>query len=137
MRIRNNATQIPYRYVRRIKREKTHVGTPCRFHNRLIVPSGLAETFIIADGDVAALKAAIASANANGQDDTIDLALNGTYILASVDNFFNGANGLPVIADDSGTQSLSTATVLSSSALPTSLQVSGSCRSVRRQCCDQ
>jgi hypothetical protein len=61
-----------------------------------------AATFNIADGDVAALRAAITPSNMNGQDDTIDLAPNGSYILESVDNFFNGANGLPVISTDSG-----------------------------------
>ena len=61
-----------------------------------------AATFNVADGDVDALKIAIASANANGQNDTIDLAPDGTYLLASVNNSTNGPNGLPVIGGDSG-----------------------------------
>jgi hypothetical protein len=61
-----------------------------------------AAPFNIADGDVDALKAAIVSANANAEDDTIDLALNGTYALDTVNNFTNGPTGLPVISADSG-----------------------------------
>lgn len=61
-----------------------------------------AAPFNIADGDVDALKAAIASANANGQNDTINLAPNGTYTLFTADNSTNGGNGLPVIGADGG-----------------------------------
>ena len=61
-----------------------------------------AATFTIADGDVAALKAAIATANSNGEDDTIELAANGSYSLTAVDNTFNGDNGLPQIDSDGG-----------------------------------
>ena len=53
-----------------------------------------AATFNIADGDVAALKAAIATANTNNQTNTINLATNGSYILNGADD---GINGLPVI----------------------------------------
>ncbi len=53
----------------------------------------------IADGDVTGLKSAINSANTNAQDDVIDLATNGTYVLTVRDN---ALNGLPAIAPDSG-----------------------------------
>jgi hypothetical protein len=56
-----------------------------------------AATFNIADGDVAALIDAINMSNANGADDTIELATNGTYTLTTIDN---GDNGLPVILSD-------------------------------------
>jgi len=60
-----------------------------------------AAVFIIPDGDVSALKAAINTANTNNEDDTIELATNGTYTLTSVDNAgLYGANGLPIIATD-------------------------------------
>jgi hypothetical protein len=63
----------------------------------------VAATFTIADGDVAGLKSAIATANTNGEDDTIDLATTGNYTLATVDNSnTTGSNGLPVIASDGG-----------------------------------
>jgi predicted outer membrane repeat protein len=61
-----------------------------------------ADTFIIADGDVDSLKDAITEANANGQDDTINLVHNGTYTLFTADNSTNGGNGLPVIGADGG-----------------------------------
>lgn len=62
-----------------------------------------AAVFNVAAGDVtgpAGLKAAIASANSNGEDDTINLAAGSTYTLSSVDNTTNGPNGLPVITSD-------------------------------------
>ena len=55
-----------------------------------------AATFNIPAGDVDALIAAINSANANGEDDTINLAA-GTYTLTEVDNDTDGPNGLPSI----------------------------------------
>ena len=58
-----------------------------------------AVTFTIANGDVAGLKSAITTANSNGQDDTIELAANGTYILIAKDSFING---LPQIGPDGG-----------------------------------
>ena len=61
-----------------------------------------AATFPIANGDVAALITAITTSNANGEDDTIELATNGTYTLTAVDNSTNGPNGLPVILSDTG-----------------------------------
>ena len=61
-----------------------------------------AAIFPIADGNIPALKAAINTSNANGQDDTIELATNGTYTLTAVDNSTNGPNGLPVILSDIG-----------------------------------
>lgn len=63
-----------------------------------------AGVFVVADGDVAALKAAITTANNNAQDDTIQLAANGHYLLSAVDNVIgqDDANGLPVIQSDGG-----------------------------------
>ena len=53
--------------------------------------------------DVASLITAINTSNTNGEDDTIELATNGTYTLTTVDNTSgNGANGLPVILSDTG-----------------------------------
>ena len=59
-----------------------------------------AATFNIANGDIAGLKAAMTSANSNGQADIINLAAGGTYTLTAIDNILNGANGLPVIVND-------------------------------------
>jgi fibronectin-binding autotransporter adhesin len=59
-----------------------------------------AAVFNIPNGDIAALKNAITSANGNGQADTINLAGVGTYTLTAVDNSMSGANGLPVIGND-------------------------------------
>lgn len=59
-----------------------------------------AATFNVANGDVAGLKSAINTANANNVADTINLAANGTYNLTTVDNNNFGANGLPIIIDD-------------------------------------
>lgn len=58
-----------------------------------------AAVFNIANGDVAALKSAITTSNSNGQDDTIELAVNGTYTLTARDN---ALNGLPQIGPDAG-----------------------------------
>jgi hypothetical protein len=56
-----------------------------------------AADFSVASGDVAGLIAAINTANANGEPDTINLA-PGLYTLTTVDNGTGGgANGLPVI----------------------------------------
>src|SRR3712207_3068982 len=59
-----------------------------------------AAVFNIPNGDVAALKNAIKTANNNKQPDTINLAANGAYLLQSVDNPANGPTGLPPIGDD-------------------------------------
>ena len=63
-----------------------------------------AAVFNIADGDVTGLKNAIATSASNNQNDTINLAANGTYTLTSVDNapVGYGANGLPIITYDNG-----------------------------------
>jgi predicted outer membrane repeat protein len=58
-----------------------------------------AAVFNIANGDVAGLKSAITTANANGQDDSIELAANGLYTLASRDSFLDG---LPQLGADGG-----------------------------------
>jgi hypothetical protein len=62
--------------------------------------TGWAATFDIADGDVAALIAAVNTANVNGEADTINLSAGGTYILTVVDNTTNGENGLPSITTE-------------------------------------
>ena len=69
-----------------------------------------AATFNIPNGDVAALVAAITTANSNGQTDTIILALNGTYNFSTISNTVTGQpfgyretegpNALPIIAND-------------------------------------
>lgn len=66
----------------------------------LVTASGA--IFNIADGDVDGLKAAIVTANANGEDDTIELAANGTYTVATIDHNFSGGTGLPAIESDGG-----------------------------------
>ena len=68
------------------------------------LPAAQAAIFNIADGDVAAFASAITTANSNGEDDTINLAVKGTYTLTVADNnsVNGGANGLPVIANDPG-----------------------------------
>jgi hypothetical protein len=55
--------------------------------------------FNISSGDVTGLIAAINQANTQAGADTINLD-RGTYTLTSVDNFTNGANGLPSITSD-------------------------------------
>ena len=64
-----------------------------------LVHGSEAATFNIEDGNVIQLKTAINACNGNHQDDTINLAANGTYVLTSEDN---ATNGLPVIDGDSG-----------------------------------
>jgi CSLREA domain-containing protein len=62
-----------------------------------------AATFDIADGDVAALKSAFAFSSFNNENDTINLASGGTYILTEVENTSaNGENGLRVVSTDNG-----------------------------------
>lgn len=61
-----------------------------------------AAVFNIANGDVAALIAAINAANTNSEADIINLATNGTYNLTTVNNTIvnpniGGGNGLPAI----------------------------------------
>ena len=58
--------------------------------------SGQAAEFTCAGGDVTCLIAAINAANANGEANTITLAV-GTYTLTAVDNETAGPNGLPSI----------------------------------------
>src|SRR5690349_22737347 len=68
----------------------------------LLILGSSAQAVTIANGDVAGLITAINNANINGQDDVIDLATNGTYVLTVRDN---GVNGLPAILPD-GTHKL-------------------------------
>ena len=84
----------------------------CRQTSAAIIP--------IANLNIAALKAAINICNANGQDDTIELAFFGTYTLTTVDNITNGSNGLPVILATSPISWSSTATARRFSAAPLS-----------------
>lgn len=58
--------------------------------------AGQAADFMCPAGDVACLKAAITTANGNGDVNTITLAA-GTYALTTVDNTIEGPNGLPSI----------------------------------------
>ena len=67
----------------------------------LCAKTASAAVFIIANGDVAALKNAIAQSNTNKDEDTINLAANGTYTLTAADNSdADGGNGLPVMIRD-------------------------------------
>jgi CSLREA domain-containing protein len=66
----------------------------------LCARAGHSAVFNIPDGDVAALKNAITTANANGQADVINLAPNGTYTLTAADHLTDGATGLPKIDND-------------------------------------
>ena len=72
------------------------IGTVLLFSFSQIAP---AATFNIADGDVAGLISAINTANSNNQDDTINLASSGNYVLTAANN---GSNGLPIIGSDNG-----------------------------------
>lgn len=65
----------------------------------LLTQLGNAAFINIGNGDITALKNAINAANSNGQDDTIQLAANGSYMLNAADN---GVNGLPQIGADGG-----------------------------------
>ena len=58
-----------------------------------------ATIYPVNDNDVPGLVSAITNSNSNGQDDTIELATNGTYVLTVRDN---ALNGLPAILPDGG-----------------------------------
>lgn len=85
-----------------------NIGWPLRRRGALFIrlllagslsyASATAATFNIADGDVAGLKTAIAAANTNHQNDTINLALNGSYVLTTVDH--GDEDALPAIQND-------------------------------------
>src|SRR6266571_3956052 len=81
-----------------------------------------AKTFHCGAGDVPCLIAAIRTANANGQGNTIRLEA-GTYILTAVDNDTDGANGLPVIT--------STLTITGAGATTTSIERNASAPAFR------
>lgn len=69
----------------------------------LVAASVDGAVFFIPDGDVTALKNAINAANANGEDDTIEMAVSGIYTLPTADNSAGGdPNGLPIIGPDGG-----------------------------------
>ena len=57
-----------------------------------------AAVFDVASGDIQELIGAISEANANGEDDTINLS-NGSYTLTEVNNSIDGPNGLPSITN--------------------------------------
>ena len=61
-----------------------------------------AAVFQVPESDVPALKQAIATANGNNEDDVIELATRGRYVLSSIDNNAAGENGLPIITPDGG-----------------------------------
>lgn len=61
-----------------------------------------AETFMIPDGDVSALIAAMQSANNNAEDDVIRLARRGTYIVNTTVSTIGGPSAFPPIAPDDG-----------------------------------
>src|ERR1043165_10028604 len=77
------------------------------FRTLIVLVSGqcaLGATFNIANGDVAGLINAINTVNTNNDNDTINLAAGGSYILTGTDNVTNGPTGLPVLTKDgSGT----------------------------------
>jgi CSLREA domain-containing protein len=73
------------------------IGTAFSFW--LGLSSAQATVFPIANGDVAGLKTALTTANSNQQDDVINLAVNGSYLISAADN---GRNGLPIIGVDGG-----------------------------------
>ena len=66
----------------------------------LVAQDAHSAVFSIPDGDVAALKNAINTSNNNGEDDIIELASNGMYILSTVEG--STGNGLPIITSDAG-----------------------------------
>jgi hypothetical protein len=58
-----------------------------------------AATFNIANGDVTGLKNAINASSTSGEEDVINLAANGTYILTTIANVSAGSTGLPLISN--------------------------------------
>src|SRR5436190_1753073 len=76
------------------------LGSVCYLLGLLITTAAHAAVFNIPNGDVAALKNAMNTANTNGEADVINLAANGSYILTAIDNSLNGPNGLPAVKDD-------------------------------------
>lgn len=65
-----------------------------------IAQSVNAADFTVPAGNVAALIAAINTANGNGVADTIHLAAGSTYTLTAVNSDTNGPNGLPDITSN-------------------------------------
>jgi predicted outer membrane repeat protein len=59
-------------------------------------------TFTVANGDVVGLNNAILASNSNGQDDTINLAIFGTYTLTTQQFVTTGFDGLARIEGDGG-----------------------------------
>src|SRR4051812_41035779 len=74
--------------------------TACSLLGVFITTVAHSAIFNIPDGDVVALKNAMTTANGNDEADTINLALNGDYVLTTADNTLNGPNGLPLVDDD-------------------------------------
>lgn len=67
---------------------------------RLGPTAAWADTFVIPDGNVPALVAAIQTANTNGEQDIIELAANGTYVVDSISSSLDGGSAFPHIAPD-------------------------------------
>ena len=69
----------------------------------MVAAAASAAVFNIPDGDVAALKNAIAAANNNNENDIINLAAGGDYVLTVVDHTTTGGpTGLPAFGADNG-----------------------------------
>lgn len=68
----------------------------------LSAPFAHTAVFVIPDGDVTALRNAISASNTNGEDDTIELATNGTYVITSPNYYYDGFTALPGITADNG-----------------------------------
>ena len=68
----------------------------------MVAAAASAAVFDIPNGDVVALKNAIAAANGNNQNDIINLAPGGDYLLTVVNHTTNGPTGLPAFEADSG-----------------------------------
>ena len=77
-------------------------GTAVAFCLVMVAAAASAAVFDIPNGDVAALKNAIVAANSNNQNDIINLAPGGDYVLTTVDHTTNGPTGLPAFRADSG-----------------------------------
>ena len=87
---------------RQVMRNLVKFGSVLYLCAVVVTSTGIAATFNLSDGDVTGLINAINSANANNQDDTINLTTGGSYALTAVDNTTDGATGLPIIRTDGG-----------------------------------
>ena len=92
---------------RQVMRNLVKFGSVLYLCAVVVTSSGIAATFNLSDGDVTGLINAINSANANNQDDTINLATGGSYALAAVDNTTDGAAILVTLSPGNYTTILS------------------------------